>query len=89
MTQYSGTMLNDLTRTVELAEFRNNEALRTYLRNLAKKILERAAEPTDPGLENREFIHEMCRKMGLTEAANIILAEIDDLRRMSEQEYGS
>jgi hypothetical protein len=86
---YSGSMINDLVHSVELTEFRNNEALRTYLRSLAKKLLDRASEPTDPGLENKEFIHEMCRKQGLAEAVNLILEEIDELRRMSNEEYGS
>src|SRR4029077_10848584 len=49
--------------------FENNSALRAYLIKIVGRILDKAAEPTDPALEHQQFLAEVNQKWGMTKAA--------------------
>jgi hypothetical protein len=57
----------------------DNEALRAYLLDLGSKILEAAAEPTDPALHHKDFVAEINRKNGMYDAAEMIRKEAEEL----------
>jgi hypothetical protein len=96
---YSGSMMKDLTlRTEQVCEQSDSDqaaehkwteqGVRGYLRKLAMRILDKASEPSDPGMANRDFIYEVNRKLGLSQAAQMILEEIDDLGRIVSSARG-
>jgi len=69
--------------------FENNSALRSYLLNLAMRLLEKADAIPSPASSDPQFSEKWGIKMGLTEAANFLREESANLRMMSQEEYGS